>query len=395
MIETPGLTWSEINLAAIAHNLKEIRRRVGSAVKILCAVKADGYGHGAVAVSKTVFKEGADYLGVANLREAIQLREAGLKADILIFGCGLPEEADDIVRYNLTATVCTEEFAGALSKKAEQEKRKTRVHINVDTGMGRIGVYFEEAAEFTRKVAELKYLDIEGIYTHFPSAEEKDKTFSLLQIQHFKETIAQLERQGINIPLKHMANSAAILNLPESHFNLVRPGLILYGIYPSDEASRSLELKPALTLKTRIVFLKKVPAGRTISYGRTYTTERGTTIATLPIGYADGYSRRLSNPPAEELGRRAGRAEVLIDGKRAPVVGRICMDQIMVDVGHIPQAKIGQEVVLIGRHAPSDGKHLMGQGEDRISVEEIAGKMGTIPHEVVSRLGKRIYRVSQ
>ncbi|MCK4326497.1 alanine racemase, partial [bacterium] len=284
----------------------------------------------------------------------------------------------------LTATVCTEEFADALAKKAEKKKTRAKVHIKVDTGMGRIGVYFKEAVKFIRKVARLKYLDIEGLYTHFPSAEEKDKTFSLAQIQHFKETIAQLERQGINISLRHMANSAAILDLAESYFNLVRPGLILYGIYPSDEVSRSLELKPVLTLKTRIVFLKKVPRGRTISYGRTYTTKRETTIATLPIGYADGYSRRLSN-----------KAEVLIEGKRAPVVGRICMDQTMVDVGHIPHAKVGQEVVLIGRQAPSDSKHLTGQGEGRISVEEIAKRIGTIPHEVVSRLGKRIYRISQ
>ncbi len=394
MKETPRLTWAEVDLGAIAHNLKEIRRLVGRGVKVLCAVKADGYGHGAVAVSKTVLKEGADYLGVANLREAIQLREAGIKADILIFGSGLPEEADDIVRHNLTATVCTKEFASALSKKAEREKRAARVHIKVDTGMGRIGVYFEEAVKFTKKVAQLKYLDIEGLYTHFPSAEEKDKTFSLLQIQNFKETIAQLKSEGIDIPLRHMANSAAILNLAESYFNLVRPGLILYGIYPSDEVSRSLELKPALTLKTRIVFLKKVPAGRTISYGRTYTTKRETTIATLPIGYADGYSRFLSNPPAKEIVRRAGKGEVLIGGKRAPVVGRICMDQTMIDVGHIPHPEIGQEVVLIGRHALSDSKHLTGQGEDRISVEEIAKRIGTIPHEVVSRLGKRIYRTS-
>ena len=387
----------------MAHNLKEIRRRVGRGVKILCAVKADGYGHGAVAVSKTVLtaggsasgKEGADYLGVANLREAVELRGAGIKAPILIFGCPLPEQAEDIIKHSITATVCTEELADALAKEAGRKKRAAKVHIKVDTGMGRIGVYFEDAVKFTRKVAGLKYLDIEGLYTHFPSAEEKDKTFSLAQIQHFKETIAQLERQGINIPLRHIANSAAILDLEESYFNLVRPGLILYGIYPSDEVSRSLELKPALTLKTRIVFLKKVPPGRTISYGRTYTTKRESTIATLPIGYADGYSRFLSNPPAPP-GRiqGAGKAEVLIEGKRAPVVGRICMDQTMVDVGHIPQVKIGQEVVLIGRHAPSDRKHLTGQ-EDRISVEEIAKRIGTIPHEVVSRLGKRIHRTSQ
>ncbi len=384
MKEIPRLIWAEVDLGAVAHNLKEIRRRVGRGVKILCAVKADGYGHGAVAVSEAVLKEGANYLGVANLREAIELREAGIRAGILIFGSGLPEEADDIIRHNLTATVCTEEFADALAKKAEKKKTRAKVHIKVDTGMGRIGVYFKEAVKFIRKVARLKYLDIEGLYTHFPSAEEKDKTFSLAQIQHFKETIAQLERQGINISLRHMANSAAILDLAESYFNLVRPGLILYGIYPSDEVSRSLELKPVLTLKTRIVFLKKVPRGRTISYGRTYTTKRETTIATLPIGYADGYSRRLSN-----------KAEVLIEGKRAPVVGRICMDQTMVDVGHIPHAKVGQEVVLIGRQAPSDSKHLTGQGEGRISVEEIAKRIGTIPHEVVSRLGKRIYRISQ
>lgn len=366
-------TWAEVNLGAVSHNVGELRKRVGKEVRILGAVKADAYGHGSIPVSQAILKAGADYLGVASLDEALELRRAGLEAPILIFGSNLPEEAEEIVRYNLTATVCREEFASSLACLGRErgQGRKVKVHIKVDTGMGRVGVYFEEAVDFVRRVVGNEGLEIEGIYTHFPSAEEEDKTFSLTQIERFKQVIARLGEEGIDIPLKHMANSAAILNFPESYFDLVRPGLLLYGLYPSLEMKRELNLRPALSLKTRIVYLKRTPPGRPISYGRTYITERETVIATLPVGYGDGYSRFLSN-----------KGEVLVRGKRAPIRGRICMDQTMVEVGHIPGVEVGDEVVLIGR-----------QGEESITVEEIAERIGTVPHEIVSRLGKRVRRV--
>lgn len=384
-------TWAEVDLGAIAYNVGEIGKRLGRKVRILGAVKADGYGHGAIPVSGAILGAGAEYLGVAGLDEALELRGAGLEAPILIFGSSLPEEAEEIVRYNLTATVGTEELASSLAR-LERERGKSllrskssgrtaapgvrtsnrvKVHIEVDTGMGRGGVYFEEVVDLVRRVAGKEGLEIEGIWTHFPSAEEEDRTFSLTQIERFRQVIACLEREGINIPLKHMANSAAILSLPESYFNLVRPGLILYGLYPSLKMKGELNLRPALSLKTKIVYLKKTPPGRPISYGRTYITPGETVMATLPIGYGDGYSRFLSN-----------KGEVLVKGKRAPVRGRICMDQTLVEVGHIPGAKVGEEVVLIGK-----------QGQENITVEELAERIGTVPHEIVSRLGKRVPRV--
>jgi len=366
-------TWAEIDLGAVAHNVREVRKKIGKKVRILGVVKADAYGHGVIPVSQAILAAGVSYLGVAGLDEALELREAGLKAPILIFGSSLPEEAEKIVKHNLTATVCTEEFASSLAclEGKGVQGQKIKVHVKVDTGMGRVGIYFEEATDFIRKLGKEKSLEIEGIYTHFPSADEEDNPFSLVQIERFKEVFGRLGRAGTDIPLKHMANSAAILNLPESYFDLIRPGLLIYGLYPSLAMKKSLNLRPALTLKTKIVYLKKTPSGRTISYGRTYVTGRETVIATLPVGYGDGYSRSLSN-----------KGEVLVRGKRAPVRGRICMDQTMVEVGHIPGVKVGDEVILIGN-----------QNEERITVEEIAEWIGTVPHEIVSRLGKRVGRV--
>ncbi len=363
-------TRTEIDLGAVAHNVREVRRKVGQEVKIWGVVKADGYGHGAIPVSRAILQAGVDGLGVAGLDEARELRETGLEAPILIFGPSLLGEAEEIVRHNLTATVCTEELSSSLARLKRKKSRRIKTHIEVDTGMGRGGVYFEEAVDFVKRVSEEKGLEIEGIYTHFPSAEEEDRTFSLIQIERFRQIIAHLKREGINIPLLHAANSAAILNLPESCFSLVRPGLLLYGLYPSLKMKGGLNLRPALSLKTRIVYLKKTPPGSPISYGRTFITRRETVIATLPVGYSHGYSHFLSN-----------KGEVLVKGKRAPIRGQICMDQMMIEVGHIPGVEVGDEVVLIGR-----------QGEESILVEELAEKIGTVPHEIVSRLGKRVPR---
>lgn len=364
------LTRAEIDLGAVAHNVREVRRKVGREVKIWGVVKADGYGHGAIPASRAILQAGVDGLGVAGLDEARELRETGLEVPILIFGPSLPEEAEEIVRHNLTATVCTEELVSSLARLKRKKSKRIKTHIEVDTGMGRGGVYFKEAVGFIRKVAGEKGLEIEGLYTHFPSAEEEDKAFSRAQIERFRQVIAHLKREGINIPLLHAANSAAILNLPESYFSLVRPGLFLYGLYPSLKMKGKLNLRPALSLKTRIVYLKKTPPGSPISYGRTFITKRETVIATLPVGYGHGYSRFLSN-----------KGEVLVRGNRAPVRGRICMDRTMIEVGHIPGVEVGEEVVLIGK-----------QGEESISVEDIAERIGTVPHEIVSRLGKRVPR---
>jgi len=366
----PRPTWAEIDLDAIAHNVRAIRAKIGRRVKMLAAVKADAYGHGAVPVSCTALEHGADMLGVATVEEAVELRENEVAAPILILGCVLPEEAEAVVEHGLAATVCDLAVAEALSRSAVAQAKRVSVHVKVDTGMGRIGVRPDEALEFVRRIVRLHGLSLDGLFTHFPSADETDKTFTRQQIAAFSQVIQELEADGIRIPLKHAANSAAILDLPESYFDMVRPGLILYGLHPSPDVQRSMALKPAMTLKTRVVFLKDVPAGTPLSYSRTFTTRRPSRIATLPIGYADGLSRGLSNKGA-----------ALIRGQRAAVVGRICMDQCLADVTDIPGAAVGDEVVVYGT-----------QGGERISIEEVAQVVGTIPYEITCAVSRRVPR---
>jgi alanine racemase len=362
--------WSEIDLNKIRHNYNLIKQRVGSSVKILAVVKAEAYGHGMIAVSKVLAKEGVDCLGVARVKEAVRLRKAGINQPVLLFGAILPGEIKSILNYDLTPTVYTLELAKALDKEARVKGINVKVHLKVDTGMGRVGVWHEQAPELARAVYKLENIKLEGLYTHFPSADEKDKSFSYEQIARFKTLIDKLEKEGFSIPYKHVANSAGILDIESSYLNLVRPGLMLYGIYPSKYVSRTLDLKPVLSLKTKVSYLKSTPPGRSISYGRDYVTTRSTVIATLPIGYGDGYSHLLSN-----------RSRVLIKGKGVPVVGRVCMDQMMVDVGDLEDVKVGDEVVLIGV-----------QKEKEITVEELADCCGTIPYQVLCWIGNKVPR---
>ncbi len=366
-------TIAQINLKAIEHNIAKIRKIVGKDRKILAAVKANAYGHGDVQAAKTAVNSGVDYLGVANIEEAVCLRRVGINIPILILGCSFEYEIGDILSYNITPTIADIDFAKELNRKAAEFPNKAAVHIKVDTGMGRIGLHFEHAVNFVKELAKLENLFLEGIFTHFPSSDEADNSFSLLQIKRFKDILDGLETSGISIPTKHMANSAAILsrNIHDSFFDMVRPGLMLYGAYPSPYVSKNIKLEPALTLKTRVVFIKDVKQGSTISYGRTYITKSKARLAAIPIGYGDGYSRLLSN-----------KGEVLIKGKRAPIVGRICMDQLIIDVSKIYEVCVGDEVVLIGI-----------QKQERISVEEIAEKIGTIPNEVFCMISKRVPRV--
>ncbi|MCK5594921.1 alanine racemase [bacterium] len=366
-------TIAQIDLGAIRHNIDCIKNIIGKDRKILAAVKANAYGHGDVQTAKIAVNSSVNYLGIANIEEAVRLRRACINAPILILGCSFKHEIGDILSYNVIPTVADLDFAKELNRKAEGFHKKAAVHIKVDTGMGRIGSYFEHAANFVKELRKLENLFLEGIFTHFPSSDEADKDFSLLQIKRFKNILNELESSGISIPIKHMANSGAILskNIHDSFFDMVRPGLMLYGAYPSPHVPKDAKLKPALTLSTRVVFMKEARQGSTISYGRTYTTKQKAILATIPIGYGDGYSRLLSN-----------RGEVLIKGKRAPIVGRVCMDQLVVDVSKIPDVSVGDEVVLIGA-----------QGQARISVEEIAEKIGTIPNEVFCMISNRVPRV--
>ena len=358
-----------VSLRAIRNNIKHLRRKIGKDIKILACVKTDAYGHGIEKISKAIQKE-VDYLGVASVDEGIFLRKIDINLPILILNCILPEEAQEVVKYNLSQTLCSLKTAYSLNKEALKKNRKARVHIDIDTGMGRIGVRLSDAIGFIRKVEKLNNIQIEGIFTHFPSADEPDRNFTCQQIRAFGKLLKEIKATGIEIPLKHTANSAAVMNFPESYFNMVRPGLMIYGYYPSPYVKKTVKLEPALSLITRIVCLRKLPKGATVSYGRTYTTTHPSLIATLPIGYGEGYNRALSN-----------RGEVIIRGKRAPVVGRICMDQTMIDVSKVPGVKIGDEVVLIGK-----------QKSETITVEEIASKIGTIPYEVVCMIGKKAKR---
>jgi len=363
-------TRVEIDLDSIAYNIHQIRKKVGNKTKTMAVMKANAYGHGAVEVAKVAIDAGAQWLAVALVEEGIQLREAGIQSPILILGSTPPDQVHEVIKYNLSQTVCSRELIETLSNEAQSWNQTAKVHIKVDTGLGRLGIFPEEVAAFVKESSCLEGIEIEGIFTHFSVADE-DKAFTELQIKKFKEVISNLEREKIHIPLKHAANSAAVVGFASSYFNLVRPGIILYGLYPSPEMNRTIPLKPAMSFKTKITYLKRVPAGYSLSYDRTFTTKRKSLIAILPVGYADGYPRALSN-----------KGEVLIKGKRAPVVGMICMDMTLVDVTHIPDVKVGDEVVLFGK-----------QNGAQISADEIASKSDLINYEILCGISKRVPRI--
>ncbi len=377
--------WAEIDLSAIEHNIRAFRRILAPGCRLMAAVKANAYGHGLFEVSARALAAGADALGVARLSEAAQLREAGIAAPVLIFGYTPASGAGQLLRYDLTQSVYNLETARRLSEAAEALGGKARAHLKIDTGMGRLGVLavgstpsctadgiaangLEEAAA----ICALPGIQVEGVYTHFATADETDKHFAVNQLMLFHRFIEALKARGIEFTVRHAANSAATIDMPETHMDMVRPGISVYGIYPSEMVDRSrVFLKPAMTLKTRVIHLKRVEAGFPVSYGGDAVTSRPTLIATVAIGYGDGYRRLLS---------RNGR--MLIRGKSAPVIGRVCMDQTMLDATDIPEIRIGDEVVVIGT-----------QGDVTVSADEVAGKCHTIGYEIVSAVTERVARV--
>lgn len=367
--------WAEIDLSAIAHNMQELRRRTEPGARLMAVVKADAYGHGAVEVSRVVLQHGADFLGVAILEEGRRLREAGINAPILILGYTPEEQAADIVGLNLTPTVYDYAAARSISQAAVNSGKTAKVHIKIDTGMGRIGFPSTDIStpQEILKIAGLPGLEIEGMFTHFAVAEVRDKEYTHWQYRQFAELEMQLQQLGLHIPVKHAANSAAIIDLPGTHLNMVRAGIAIYGLSPSTEPMQEkIDLRPALRLKARLAQVKTVPAGTSISYGRTYITRRESRIATVPLGYADGYTRLLSNKTA-----------VLLQGQRVPQIGTICMDQFMIDVSSLPaEVKPGDEVVLIGK-----------QQEQNITADELAGLIGTINYEIVCMISDRVPRI--
>ncbi|MCJ7810578.1 MAG: alanine racemase [Desulfobulbaceae bacterium] len=360
-------TRAIINLGAIAHNVAGIRKRIGKDRALMAVVKADGYGHGAVEVSLSALKNGATCLGVASPEEADPLRKAGIRVPILVLGLIQPGEACKVAAFGLEQTVCSLEVAEALDQTARSASVKTNIHIKVDTGMGRIGVLPKDALAFARRMNRFKNLNLKGIFSHFPCADERDITFSQGQIRIFDDLVREIEASEIHIPQKHLANSAGVLALPASYYDLVRPGIMIYGLYPSSEVARSVALIPAMTLKTKISYIKQVPAGTPVSYGRTHYTRSDTMVATLPVGYADGYNRRLSNKGC-----------ALIHGTRVPLIGRVCMDMCMFDVTGLKEVKQGDEATLFGESP---------------TIDEVADSLGTINYEVVCAVGKRVPRV--
>ena len=363
-------TVGEVDLGALEFNYRQIQKRIPEGVKLLAVVKADAYGHGAIPVSLKLEKLGVEYLGVAIPEEGVELRRGGVKAPILVLGGIFGREVDQIFRFRLTPVIFRKDSLKLLSREAERRRRKVKVHLKVDTGMGRLGVPLSAWPDFLKEVKRFPKIEIEGILSHFSMLDaEKDLTQN--QWGAFQRAVTIAQEMGISCQYLHMASSATLTTFPGYSAKLVRPGIMLYGSYPSPKFQSLIPLKPVMTLKTRIHFLKSVPPGTRISYGGTFKTKRESLIATLPIGYADGYSHHLSN-----------HGEVLIHGKRAPVVGKVCMDFIMVDVTDIPRVSVGDEVILMGR-----------QGREQITAEEIAEKINSISYEVLCLIGKRVPRV--
>ena len=364
-------TVAEVNLRSLEFNYRQLKKRIPKGVKILAVVKADAYGHGAIPISLKLESLGVEYLGVAMAGEGVGLRKGGVKAPILILGGIFEGELDQVFRFSLTPVAFGKDSLQLLSREAERRRRKVRVHLKVDTGMGRLGVPMNLWSTFLEEMKRFPIIEVEGILSHFSMTDEDGGAFTTHQWNEFQKAVAIAKKMGIFCKYLHMANSATLTTLPSCSGNLVRPGIMLYGSYPSPTFQDLIKLKPVMILKTCIHFLKSVPSGTKISYGGTFITKGESLIATLPIGYADGYSRHLSN-----------QGEVLIRGKRAPIVGKVCMDFIMVDVTEISNVSLGDEVILMGK-----------QGKEQITAEEIAEKIDSVPYEVLCLIGKRVPRI--
>lgn len=364
--------WAEINLDNLTHNLNEIKRVTDKSSKIMAIVKADAYGHGSIEVSKVLIENGVEFLAVATLSEAVELRNAGIETDILILGYTPKVQFEYLVKYNITQTIYDYDAAEYMSKIAKALNQTAKIHVKVDTGMSRLGFRSKaNPVEEILKISKLSNIYLEGIFSHFASADEKDKSFAESQYSEFMNLISELESRGLDIEIKHIANSAAIIDMPKCNLNLVRAGISLYGLYPSrDIAIKNVDLKPIMTLKTQISNIKTVPEGTGISYGQIFTTDRESTIATIPIGYADGFSRTLN-----------GKSLITIDEKKVNVIGRICMDQCMLDVTDVKDLYIDKEVIVFG------------EGKNTNSAEDLARNLGTISYEVICMISRRVPRV--
>ena len=363
-----------VSLDAIAHNFEEMKKNIADGTKIVAVIKADGYGHGAEAIARLV--GGYDYIwgfATATAEEAIQLKDAGIEKPVLILGLVFEEYFQELIKKEVRMTVCTYDMAKALSDEALRQGRQVYIHIGLDTGMSRIGFADKpESVDVIKKIAALPNVKIEGLFTHFARADETDKAPAVEQLERYLTFVELLEKAGVQIPLKHCSNSAGIIRMPEANMNMVRAGITIYGIYPSNEVERDIvKLIPAMELKSHVSYVKNLPAGTAISYGGTFASEKDLRIATIPVGYADGYPRTLSN-----------KGWVLIHGQKAPILGRVCMDQFMVDVTDIPDVKHGDEVTLIGK-----------DGDEFISIETLGDMSGRFSYEFACNISKRVPRV--
>jgi alanine racemase len=365
------LIWAEIDLDAVVLNARNLKQHIGKETILMAVVKANAYGHGAVVVANAALEGGAERLAVNRVVEGVELRQAGLTVPILVIGYALPSEMATAVQYDLTPTVTTMEVATALSEAASRLGKTIPLHIKVDTGMGRFGLLPGEVVDFVGIVAALPGLRLEGFFTHFSVADLADKTYTHQQFDLYREVVRQVEEAGFALPIKHAANSAAALDLPETHLDMVRCGITLLGMPPSKEVPPAFALRPVMSLKSHVARVRTLPRDSSISYGRTYITSRPTPVALVPVGYGDGYHRLISN-----------RGAVLIGGQRAPIVGRVCMDQLMADVSGLPDVKQDDEVVILGR-----------QGGEEIRAEEIAAWAETINYEVTTSFLPRVTRV--
>jgi alanine racemase len=354
-----------IDLGALEHNYRQLRRLCEPQVKLLAVVKADAYGHGLVPVSRKLALAGVDYLGVGSLEEGLTLRQAGLTLPILLLLGLLPREAERAVAADLEVVLFRPDVALALAAAARNQMKQARVHLKVDTGMGRLGLLPQEVSEFLAVLKEFRQIEVLGLISHLAVADQADKTYTFRQLQEFTQLLAAARGQGWALPLSHISNSAALWEHQEAHFGMVRPGLLLYGSPPAPGRPPPVELRPVMSLTTEVLQVKQLPPGSSISYGCTYTTPEGCDLAVLPVGYCNGYSRLLSN-----------RGEVLVRGRRAPIRGRVCMNLTMVDVTGIPEVKAGDRVTLLGA-----------EGDERISAEELAAWADTISYEVYCLLG--------
>lgn len=372
-------TWAQIDLDAAAHNLAVIRRRIGEKPLLCCVIKADAYGHGAVRLAKEYEALGADWLALSNIEEALQLRRAGVSLPMLVLGYTPPEAALELAENNISQCAYSAEYCAALSENAVRSGVSVKIHIKADTGMSRLGFYFQDAVRDAAAVEEitaacrLPGLIPEGIFTHFAVSDggADGEAYTRRQLSCFTALVAALGEKGVTFPICHCANSGATLDYPESYLDMVRAGVILYGLEPSEDVAQPDDFRPVLSLKTVISHVKEIEPGTDVSYGRTYTAQSRVRVATVPIGYADGYSRQLSN-----------RGFMLVHGVRCPILGKVCMDQCMIDVSAVPAAQVGDTVTVIGR-----------DGGGEITVDELAALLGTIHYEIVCGISKRVTRV--